>query len=70
MPEDKRHVGAKAHRAAVSALVMAHKDEFEKMLGDEREKMGLPRVSGPVKKPSKTEMLREQLRGAGIEPKV
>lgn len=67
-PEDKRHVGAKAARNAISTLIAAHADEYAKILGDEREKMGLPRVAGPVKKLSKLELLRQQLREKGENP--
>lgn len=70
MPEDKRHVGAKAHRLAIEELIASHRDEFEKVLGDAREKLGLAREPGPQKKFSRLEQLRQQLRDKGIEPAV
>lgn len=69
-PEDKRHVGAKAQREAVNQLIDHHKEEYDKILGDLRVEMGLPREAGPAKKPSKVELLRAQLREKGIEPTV
>lgn len=70
MPEDKRHVGAQAHRNAINRLVSTHQEEFNKILADERVKLGLSPESRPPKKLSRLEQLREQLRQAGVEPTV
>lgn len=70
MPDDKRHVGAKAQRQAIAQLMANHMDEYQKLLGDEREKLGLPREPKPPKKLSKYEQLRQQVREAGMEPVV
>lgn len=70
MPEDKRHIGAQAQRQAVSRLIDRHRDEYQDLLGDEREALGLPRDAKPVKKPSRLDILREQLKAAGVEPKI
>ena len=67
---DKRHVGAKAHRNAIKKLIEAYADEFALALGDAREAEGLPREPAQSRKPSKTELLRQQLRDAGIEPTI
>lgn len=70
MAEDRRHVGAQAQRQAVSKLMEAHQEEFDQILGDERESLGLPRESTPAKKPSRLDILRQQIRDAGGEPKI
>lgn len=67
---DKRHLGSKALRAALDRLKESHATEFAQLLGDEREKLGLPRERVEQKKASRLEKLREQLRAAGIEPEI
>lgn len=57
-------------RAAQSQLIEKYPDDFNKILGDEREKVGLPRDPGPKQKTSRLELLRQQLREAGKEPVV
>lgn len=70
MPDDRRHVGAQAQRQAVSRLIANHRDEYQNLLGDEREALGLPREAKAGKKPSRLDILREQLKAQGIEPKI
>lgn len=67
---EKMHLGNKARHAAVKVLIENHEDEFAKLLGDQREKLGLPREAAVQKPKSKLEQLREQLREAGIDPKL
>ena len=70
MAEDRRHVGAQAQRQAVSRLIDKYRSDYDKILGDEREGLGLPRDPTPAKKLSRLEILRQQLAEAGMTPKI
>jgi hypothetical protein len=51
-------------------LVQNHAAEYMTLLGDEREKLGLPRERVVQKKKSRLDILRDQLREAGVDPEI
>lgn len=68
--KDLRQKGSLAYRRTIEWLISENQEAFDQRLGDEREKVGLPRVKAPKKSPSRLAILREQLEAAGIRPKV
>jgi hypothetical protein len=60
----------KARKTAIEKLIANHSEEYDTLHRKERVELGLPEDPTPAKKLSRIELLREQLRAAGIEPKI
>jgi len=62
--------GMSARNSAVKQLIAAHQDEYDKMVGDQREARGLPRDPKDAAKKQRIERLRRQLKELGYEGEV
>ena len=66
-------LGRRAYTNAINALIGMHQQDWVDVLGKARVELGLPPEQAPKKsysKKSRLQVLREQLRAAGIEPNV
>jgi hypothetical protein len=67
---EKGTAAMKVRNVAVRALIAAHEDEYEQLLGDAREAAGLPRDPDSAKREEQIARLRDKLRALGYEGEV